>query len=90
MKLQEIANAKSYNELVKDVAWNQQREPEYFSSYKEQLGFGTLNFFRLKTALYNGKNKAIIDIGERLKEMKLKGSYFCLIMLSTHNLKING
>ena len=59
------------------VAWNQQREPEYFSSYKEQLGFGTLNFFRLKTALYNGKNKAIIDIGERLKEMKLKGSYFC-------------
>ena len=44
MKLQEIADAKTYNELVKDVAWNQRGEPEYFSSYKEQLGFGTLNF----------------------------------------------
>ena len=32
----------------------------------------------LKTALYNGKNKAVIDIGDtRVKEMKLKGSYFC-------------
>mgnify|MGYP006925732511 FL=1 len=44
----------------------------------------------LKAVLYNGKNKAIIDIDGRLKEMKLNVSYFCLVMLSGHNLKGNG
>ncbi|GBG42468.1 hypothetical protein CBR_g88177 [Chara braunii] len=41
-RLQEAADARSYEELVKDVTKNEraQKEKEFFSSYKDQLGFG--------------------------------------------------
>ncbi|CAK9875838.1 unnamed protein product [Sphagnum jensenii] len=41
MKLQEIADQKAYKELVKDITQHDHDEERvYFSSYREQLGFG--------------------------------------------------
>lgn len=39
-QLQDIAERKAYQDLVKDVTPNSNEEAEYFSSYKDQLGFG--------------------------------------------------
>eukprot|EP00250_Pteridium_aquilinum_P021457 c25130_g1_i1 orf=316-945(-) len=39
-RLQDIAERKAYQDLVKDVVPKQNEEMEYFSSYKDQLGFG--------------------------------------------------
>ncbi|BBN17955.1 hypothetical protein MPTK1_7g18290 [Marchantia polymorpha subsp. ruderalis] len=39
-KLQELADNKAYEKLVSDVTKKSNYEPEVFSSYKEQLGFG--------------------------------------------------
>ena len=40
-KLQEIAEQKAYKELVKDITKHEGHEDrEYFSSYKNSLGFG--------------------------------------------------
>lgn len=38
-KLQDMVDRKAYNDIVKDVARNEE-EPEYFSSFKDQLGLG--------------------------------------------------
>lgn len=38
-KLQEIAEQKAYKELVKDITKHDE-DREYFSSYKNSLGFG--------------------------------------------------
>jgi hypothetical protein len=44
IKLQEIADQKAYKELVKDITQNDHDEERvYFSSYREQLGFGEFN-----------------------------------------------
>jgi hypothetical protein len=41
IKLQEIADQKAYKELVKDITQHDHDEERvYFSSYREQLGFG--------------------------------------------------
>ncbi|MCO5614477.1 hypothetical protein L7F22_068760 [Adiantum nelumboides] len=39
-RLQDFAERKAYADLVKDVTPSQSEEMEYFSSYKNQLGFG--------------------------------------------------
>lgn len=41
--LEELAEKKAYQELVKDIAPKKDVE-EPFSSYKDQLGFGTVLF----------------------------------------------
>lgn len=38
-RLQDLADRKAYNDLLKDVA-REEQEREYFSSYKDQLGLG--------------------------------------------------
>jgi hypothetical protein len=44
IKLQEIADQKAYKELVKDITQHDHDEERvYFSSYREQLGFGEFN-----------------------------------------------
>lgn len=39
-KLEDLAERKAYQELVKDIAPPRDDDPEPFSSYKDQLGFG--------------------------------------------------
>lgn len=46
-KLEEVAERKAYDELVKDITPKKGVE-EPFSSYKDQLGFGQFSFFCLR------------------------------------------
>jgi len=43
-KLEDLAERKAYQELVKDIAPPRDDDPEPFSSYKDQLGFGKFFF----------------------------------------------
>ncbi|KAH7426351.1 hypothetical protein KP509_11G097800 [Ceratopteris richardii] len=53
-RLQEIAERNAYQDLVKDVIPKQDEEFEYFSTYKNQLGFGVHVIFIMFTGYLAG------------------------------------
>lgn len=66
-KLREMLERKEYAELVRDVALPSRHDsPEPFSSYKDQIGFGTyqLSYFHIVLLLFPSQISMVTSLKE--------------------------